>query len=61
VGTGQAGLATGYWLDRHSVEHHVLERRDALGGAWQDRRDLFYLKTPNFSLMLPGLTSDGPE
>ena len=39
----------------------MLERRDALGGAWHDRRDSFYLKTPNFSLMLQGLTYDGLE
>ena len=39
----------------------MLERRDALGGAWQDRWDSFYLNTPNFSFMLPGLTYDGPE
>lgn len=61
IGAGQAGLATSYWLARHGVEHQVLERRDALGGAWQDRWDSFYLNTPNFSFMLPGLTYDGPE
>ncbi|AUZ33912.1 FAD-dependent oxidoreductase [Arthrobacter sp. PGP41] len=61
IGAGQAGLATSYWLTRHGVEHQVLERRDALGGAWQDRWDSFYLNTPNFSFMLPGLTYDGPE
>jgi putative flavoprotein involved in K+ transport len=43
------------------VEHQVLTRWDALGGAWQDRWDSFYLNTPNFSFMLQGLTYDGPE
>ncbi|HEU4668662.1 MAG TPA: NAD(P)/FAD-dependent oxidoreductase [Arthrobacter sp.] len=61
IGAGQAGLATSYWLTAQGVEHQVLERRDALGGAWQDRWDSFYLNTPNFSFMLPGLTYDGPE
>ncbi len=61
IGAGQAGLATSYWLTQHDVEHQVLERRETLGGAWQDRWDSFYLNTPNFSFMLPGLTYDGPE
>ncbi|MDR7161330.1 NAD(P)/FAD-dependent oxidoreductase [Arthrobacter sp. BE255] len=61
VGAGQAGLATSYWLTRHGVEHVVLERREALGGAWQDRWDSFYLNTPNFLFRLPDLTYDGPE
>ncbi len=54
IGAGQAGLATSYLLTRHGVEHQVLERRDVLGGAWQDRWDSFYLN------MLRGLTYDGP-
>lgn len=61
IGAGQAGLATSYWLSRHGVEHQLLERRDALGGAWQDRWESFYLNTPNFSFLLPGMTYDGPE
>jgi cation diffusion facilitator CzcD-associated flavoprotein CzcO len=61
IGAGQAGLAYSYWLARLGVEHQMLERRAALGGAWQDRWDSFYLNTPNFSFMLPGLTYDGPE
>ncbi|WP_426976369.1 flavin-containing monooxygenase [Pseudarthrobacter sp. O4] len=61
IGAGQAGLATSYWLTQHRVEHQALERRATLGGAWQDRWDSFYLNTPNFSFMLPGLTYDGPE
>ncbi|WP_024365333.1 flavin-containing monooxygenase [Arthrobacter sp. TB 26] len=61
IGAGQAGLATSYWLSRHGVEHQLLERRPELGGAWQDRWDSFYLNTPNFSFLLPGLTYDGPE
>jgi putative flavoprotein involved in K+ transport len=43
------------------VEHRLLERREALGGAWQDRWDSFYPYTPNFSFLLPELTYDGPE
>jgi putative flavoprotein involved in K+ transport len=61
VGGGQAGLATSYFLSRAGVEHVVLERRSALGGAWQDRWDAFVLNTPNFSLDLPGMPYAGPE
>ncbi|KQR80028.1 FAD-dependent oxidoreductase [Arthrobacter sp. Leaf337] len=60
IGAGQAGLATSYWLGRTGVEHLLLERRAALGGAWQDRWDAFCLNTPNFSLALPGGSYDGP-
>lgn len=61
IGAGQAGLATSYWLTQHGVEHVLLERRAALGGAWQDRWDSFCLNTPNFFFRLPELTYDGPE
>lgn len=61
VGAGQAGLATSYWLGQAGVEHQLLERRPALGGAWQDRWDAFVLNTPNFSLVLPGMPYDGPD
>ncbi|MET3719280.1 NAD(P)-binding protein [Arthrobacter sp. UYEF21] len=61
IGAGQAGLATSYWLTQHGVEHQVLDRRDELGGAWQDRWDSFYLNTPNFSFLLPDLTYSGTE
>jgi putative flavoprotein involved in K+ transport len=61
IGAGQAGLATSYWLSRAGVEHLLLEQRPQLGGAWQDRWDSFYLNTPNFAFLLPGMTYDGPE
>ncbi|UKA55536.1 NAD(P)/FAD-dependent oxidoreductase [Arthrobacter sp. FW305-BF8] len=61
IGAGQAGLATSYWLSRAGVEHLLLEQRPELGGAWQDRWDSFYLNTPNFAFLLPGMTYDGPE
>ncbi|MFF1830538.1 flavin-containing monooxygenase [Paenarthrobacter sp. NPDC058040] len=63
IGAGQAGLATSYWLTQAGVEHQLLERRDSLGGAYQDRWDGFYMNTPNFTLDLPGMpyTGDDPE
>ncbi|MFI2565415.1 flavin-containing monooxygenase [Paenarthrobacter sp. NPDC018779] len=63
IGAGQAGLATSYWLTKAGVEHQLLERRDSLGGAFQDRWDGFYMNTPNYTLDLPGMpyTADDPE
>ncbi|MCB1128497.1 MAG: NAD(P)-binding protein, partial [Verrucomicrobiae bacterium] len=46
IGAGQAGLATSYWLTQVGVEHQILERRDSLGGAYQDRWDGFFMNTP---------------
>jgi putative flavoprotein involved in K+ transport len=53
VGAGQAGLIASSHLRRAGREHVVLERRDTLGGGWQDRWDAFRLVTPNFVTGLP--------
>ncbi|MDQ0802107.1 hypothetical protein [Arthrobacter sp. SLBN-112] len=58
VGAGQAGLATSYWLAQRGGEHRIVKQRPALGGAWQDRWDSFYLNTPNFSV---GISPDVPQ
>ncbi|YCH09970.1 flavin-containing monooxygenase [Arthrobacter sp. alpha11c] len=61
IGAGQAGLATSYWLTQAGVEHQILERRDSLGGAFQDRWDGFYMNTPNLALGLPGMPYAGDD
>ncbi|WP_026542924.1 flavin-containing monooxygenase [Paenarthrobacter nicotinovorans] len=61
IGAGQAGLTTSYWLTQFGVEHQLLERRDSLGGAFQDRWDSFYMNTPNLALDLPGMPYDGDD
>ncbi len=61
IGAGQAGLTTSYWLTQFGVEHQILERRDSLGGAFQDRWDSFYMNTPNLALDLPGMPYDGDD
>ncbi|MGA8787565.1 MAG: NAD(P)-binding domain-containing protein, partial [Paenarthrobacter sp.] len=61
IGAGQAGLTTSYWLTQFGVEHLLLERRDSLGGAFQDRWDSFYMNTPNLALDLPGMPYDGED
>lgn len=61
VGAGQAGLTTSYWLNQAGIGHTLVDRRQTLGGAWQDRWDGFRLVTPNFSLQLPGQPYAGPD
>lgn len=61
IGAGQAGLATSYWLSRAGIEHLVLDRRQELGGGWNDRWDSFHLVAPNFCLLLPGMPYAGPD
>ena len=37
VGAGHVGLAMSSFLTEARREHLVVERRDGLGGEWQDR------------------------
>jgi putative flavoprotein involved in K+ transport len=61
VGAGQAGLIMSYHLGRAGREHVVLDRRETLGGGWQDRWDAFQLVSPSWTTGLPGYPYDGPE
>ncbi|MES9542306.1 NAD(P)-binding domain-containing protein [Actinomadura sp. NPDC000600] len=61
IGAGQAGLATSHWLTKAGVEHLVVDRRDRLGGGWNDRWDSLHLVAPNFTVMLPGMPYAGPD
>ena len=54
VGAGHAGLAMSGFLTQAGREHVVVERRDSLGGGWQDRWDEFTLVTPNWTSSFPG-------
>ncbi len=47
IGAGQAGLTMSWYLRQAGREHIVLERRDRLGGGWQDRWDAFRLVSPH--------------
>lgn len=38
-----------------------MDRRDSIGGAFQDRWDGFYMNTTNLSLDLPGMPYDGDD
>lgn len=61
IGAGQAGLVMSWHLQRAGRPHIVLERREALGGGWQDRWDGFVLVGPNWTTGLPGFPYDGAE
>ena len=53
VGAGQAGLAVSHELERHGVDHVVLER-GRVGQRWRERWESFCLVTPNWTVRLPG-------
>jgi putative flavoprotein involved in K+ transport len=54
VGAGHAGLAMSSFRTDAGRDHLVVERRETLGGGWQDRWDGFTLITPNWTSSLPG-------
>jgi hypothetical protein len=61
VGAGHAGLAMSGLLTHEGREHVVVERRQTLGGGWQDRWDEFTLVTPNWTASFPGWAYDGND
>ena len=61
IGAGQAGLMMSWHLRRAGREHVVLERRETLGGGWQDRWDGFRLVSPNWISGFPGFPYDGDD
>jgi putative flavoprotein involved in K+ transport len=54
IGAGQAGLIMSWHLQQAGRQHVVLDRREKLGGSWQDRWDGFVLVGPNWTTGLPG-------
>ena len=61
IGAGQAGLLMSWHLQQGGREHVVLDRRETLGGGWQDRWDAFRLVGPNWTTDLPGYAYDGGD
>jgi putative flavoprotein involved in K+ transport len=61
IGAGHAGLIMSRLLRQAGREHVVLERRETLGGGWQDRWDAFQLVTPNFLTDLPDYPYDAGD
>lgn len=61
IGAGQAGLLMSWHLQQAGRSHVVLDRRETLGGGWQDRWDDFRLVGPNLTTDLPGYPYDGTD
>jgi putative flavoprotein involved in K+ transport len=55
VGAGQAGLATGYHLDRKGREFLIVDGNDRVGDNWRQHYDSLRLYTPAQYCNLPGL------
>lgn len=58
IGAGQSGLLMSWHLQQAGREHVVLDRRETLGGGWQDRWDGFRLVGPNWTTDMPGYPYD---
>src|SRR5262245_13609549 len=59
VGAGQAGLAAGYFVQRHGLRFAIFERAGAIGAAWRERWNSLTLFTPRRYSALPGLPFPG--
>jgi putative flavoprotein involved in K+ transport len=60
IGGGSAGIAVSHELNRHGINHVVLER-GRIAQSWRDRWDSFCLVTPNWSVQLPDGAYDGTD
>lgn len=59
VGGGQAGLATGYYLNQLGRSYAMLDSHERIGDAWRKRWDSLRLFTPALFSHLPGLKHEG--
>ena len=55
------GLLMSWHLQQAGRSHVVLDRRETLGGGWQDRWNAFRLVGPNWTTDLPGYLYDGSD
>jgi putative flavoprotein involved in K+ transport len=60
IGGGQAGLATGYHLQRRGARFVILEANDRVGDSWRRRWDTLAVFTPARNNGLPGMPFPGP-
>lgn len=54
IGSGQAGLATAYYLRRANVDFSLLDAEDGAGGAWRHAWDSLQCFSPAAYSSLPG-------
>ena len=55
LGAGQAGLATGYYLQRHQLDYTILEASEQTAGSWPKYYESLTLFSPAQYSSLPGL------
>jgi putative flavoprotein involved in K+ transport len=60
VGGGQAGLATGYYLQQQKHNFVILDANKRIGDAWRNRWDSLRLFTPARYSGLPGMPFPAP-
>jgi putative flavoprotein involved in K+ transport len=59
IGAGQTGLAAGYHLTRHGIDHAILEGSERVGDVWRARYDSLRLYSPARWDGLPGMPFPG--
>ncbi|WFB60148.1 NAD(P)/FAD-dependent oxidoreductase [Paenibacillus sp. BR1-192] len=59
IGAGQAGLASGYWLQQAGMKFLMLDRGSEAGEVWKTRYDSLKLFTPRTHSALYGMTLEG--
>ena len=60
IGGSQAGLAVGYYLQRHGLPFVIVDENERVGDAWRNRWDTLRLFTPARYSGLPGMPFPGP-
>lgn len=54
IGSGQAGLACGYYLNKEKVNYLILDNQKSAGGGWLHTWDNLHIFSPSESSSLPG-------
>jgi putative flavoprotein involved in K+ transport len=55
IGAGQAGLSTGYFLQKYKIPFVIIDANKRVGDSWRNRWDSLHLFTPAKFDSLPGL------
>jgi putative flavoprotein involved in K+ transport len=61
IGSGQAALAAGYYLQKKGLSYVLLDKENEVGEVWRNRYDSLVLFTPRFYSSLPGLPIEGED
>ncbi|MBA2678245.1 MAG: NAD(P)-binding domain-containing protein [Ktedonobacteraceae bacterium] len=60
IGSGQAGLAAGYYLALQGQDFVILDAHPRIGTSWRERWDSLRLFTPAYISSLPGMSLSVP-